>query len=111
MYSKIVEPEENIEAMRLNRNKDGFELTNGPGKWTKAFNIPRHLDGSRLNEGHLKIDTKNRKYPKHIEETPRIGIPNKGEWTQKPLRFIVKGNPYVSRISKRSTVPPQDTWR
>ncbi|MEX5963869.1 DNA-3-methyladenine glycosylase [Staphylococcus ureilyticus] len=108
---RAVEPEENIEAMRLNRNKDGFELTNGPGKWTKAFNIPRHLDGSRLNEGHLKIDTKNRKYPKHIEETPRIGIPNKGEWTQKPLRFIVKGNPYVSRISKCSTVPPQDTWR
>ena len=55
---RAVEPEENIEAMRLNRNKDGFELTNGPGKWTKAFNIPRHLDGSRLNEGHLKIDTK-----------------------------------------------------
>lgn len=108
---RAVEPEEGIELMAYNRGKKGFELTNGPGKWTKAFNIPRHLDGSKLNEGRLKIDTKNRKYPKEIEASGRIGIPNKGEWTHKPLRFTVKGNPYVSRMRKSDMRQSEYTWR
>ncbi|WP_251517699.1 DNA-3-methyladenine glycosylase [Staphylococcus sp. Marseille-Q6910] len=97
---RAVEPEDNIETMQLNRGKRGYELTNGPGKWTKAFNIPRHLDGSRLNEGRLKIDTKRRKFPRHIDESARVGIPNKGEWTHTPLRYTVHGNPYVSKMRK-----------
>ena len=108
---RAIEPEEGIELMAINRGKNGFELTNGPGKWTKAFNIPRHLDGSKLNEGRLKIDTKNRKYPKEIEASGRIGIPNKGEWTHKPLRFTVKGNPYISRMKKSDMRQPEYTWR
>ncbi|RIP07473.1 DNA-3-methyladenine glycosylase [Staphylococcus gallinarum] len=108
---RAVEPEEGIEIMAKRRGKTDFEITNGPGKWTKAFNIPRYLDGSRLNEGRLLIDTKNRKYPQHIEESTRIGIPNKGEWTTKPLRFTVKGNPYVSRMKKSEMDNPDLTWR
>ncbi len=42
------------------------------------------------------IDTKNRKYPKDIIASPRIGIPNKGDWTHKSLRYTVKGNPFAS---------------
>ena len=41
----------------------------------------------------------------------RIGIPNKGEWTTKPLRFTVKGNPYVSRMKKSEMDNPDLTWR
>ncbi|MCI8278050.1 MAG: DNA-3-methyladenine glycosylase [Staphylococcus xylosus] len=108
---RAVEPEEGIEAMSLNRGKLGFDLTNGPGKWTKAFNIPRHLDGSKINEGRLQIDTKNRKHPKIIESSGRIGIPNKGEWTNKPLRFTVQGNPYVSRMRKSDMKHPDVSWR
>ncbi|RIP37398.1 DNA-3-methyladenine glycosylase [Staphylococcus gallinarum] len=108
---RAVEPEEGLELMAFRRGKTGFELTNGPGKWTKAFNIPRYLDGSRLNEGRLQIDTKNRKYPLQIEESARIGIPNKGEWTSKSLRFTVKGNPYVSRMKKSEMNNPDITWR
>jgi len=37
---------------------------------------------------------------------PRIGIPNKGEWTQMPLRFAVAGNPYLTNI--RKTAVQQD---
>ena len=79
---RAVEPEDGIEAMKINRNKSGFELTNGPGKWTKAFNIPRAIDGSTINQCRLSIDVKNRKFPREIEESARIGIPNKGEWTE-----------------------------
>lgn len=107
---RAVEPEQGIERMRENRNKDGYELTNGPGKWTKAFNVPRRLDGSRLNEGRLKIDIKHRKHPRDIVEDARIGIPNKAEWTEKPLRFTVKGNPFVSRMRKSDMMNPDETW-
>ncbi|WP_262940765.1 DNA-3-methyladenine glycosylase, partial [Streptococcus pneumoniae] len=50
---RAVEPEDGIETMKINRNKSGFELTNGPGKWTKAFNIPRAIDGSTINQCRL----------------------------------------------------------
>lgn len=108
---RAVEPEDGIELMKRNRNKTGIELTNGPGKWTKAFNIPRSIDGATLNTGKLSIDLLHRKYPRDIDESPRIGIPNRGEWTQRPLRYTVKSNPYVSRIPKRNTLPCSDTWK
>ena len=34
---RAIEPDEGIGAMNVNRGKSGYELTNGPGKWTKAF--------------------------------------------------------------------------
>lgn len=108
---RAIEPEDGIDAMQRNRNKTGFEITNGPGKWTKAFNIPRAIDGSTLNDCRLSIDEKNRKYPIEIVESARIGIPNKGEWTAKPLRYTVKGNPYVSRMRKSDYVPANTTWK
>ncbi|MCU5745239.1 DNA-3-methyladenine glycosylase [Staphylococcus sp. SQ8-PEA] len=107
---RAVEPLEGIEAMRINRNKDGYDLTNGPGKWTQAFHLPRHLDGTLLNSGRLQINIKQRKRPREIVEDSRIGIPNKGEWTHKPLRFSVKGNPFVSRMRKSAMLNPDDTW-
>ncbi len=59
--------------MFLNKlGKKGYEVTNGPGKWTKAFNIPRAIDGATLNDCRLSIDTKNRKYPKDIIASPLI---------------------------------------
>ena len=61
---RAIEPLDGIEMMKHNRNKSGYELTNGPGKWTKAFNIPRAIDGATLNDCRLSIDTKHRKYPR-----------------------------------------------
>nr|WFO02974.1 DNA-3-methyladenine glycosylase [Staphylococcus aureus] len=77
----------------------------------KAFNIPRAIDGATLNDCRLSIDTKNRKYPKDIIASPRIGIPNKGDWTHKSLRYTVKGNPFVSRMRKSDCMFPEDTWK
>ena len=108
---RAIEPEDGIEMMIQNRGKSGYELTNGPGKFTTAMQIPRTIDGTRLNEGRLKIDTKNRKYPRNIVESPRIGIPNKGQWTHKPLRYTVYGNPYVSHQRKRDYLHPDETWK
>ncbi len=108
---RAIEPLDGIEMMKHNRNKSGYKLTNGPGKWTKAFNIPRAIDGATLNDCRLSIDTKHRKYPRDIVESARIGIPNKGDWTNKPLRYTVKGNPFVSHIRKSDCLNPDETWK
>ncbi|MBI5974286.1 DNA-3-methyladenine glycosylase [Staphylococcus canis] len=108
---RAIEPEMGLSKMSENRGKTGFEVTNGPGKWTIAMQIPRTIDGTHLNEGLLKIDTRHRKYPQIIQESPRIGIPNKGAWTEAPLRFTVKGNPYVSHMRVKDRLPIEDTWK
>ncbi|MBO1219819.1 MULTISPECIES: DNA-3-methyladenine glycosylase [Bacillota] len=109
---RAIEPEHGTEQMALNRNgKTGIELTNGPGKFTQAMQISKTLDGTKLNANCLKIDTTNRRYPKQIERSARIGIPNKGIWTDKPLRFTVAGHPYVSKARKRDSLPCAETWK
>lgn len=109
---RAIEPEYGIEQMEINRNgRTSIELTNGPGKFTQAMNISKSLDGTKLNSGCLKIDTTNRKFPKNIDLSARIGVPNKGEWTDKPLRFTVAGHPYISKARKRDSIPCNDTWK
>lgn len=108
---RAIEPEEGLEQMLENRGKTGYEVTNGPGKLTIAMDIPRSIDGLKINEDALKIDTTQRKYPREIVESPRIGIPNKGTWTTEPLRFTVKGNPYVSHMRVKDRQPQEQTWQ
>lgn len=107
---RAIEPVENIVQMEENRVKHGFELTNGPGKWTQAMNVDPQLDGHHLSEKILYLDETDERIPKEIAAGPRIGVPNKGEWTEMPLRFYVKGNPYVSRLKKNEQLPVEETW-
>jgi len=53
-----------------------------------------------MKENLLYVDFENSKIPKKIEISARIGIPNKGVWTEKQLRYFVAGNKYVSRMKK-----------
>ena len=105
-----IEPTDGIEYMHINRHAEGYNLTNGPGKLTKAMGITRELDGTTINLGKVSLDKKNCKIPKKICTSSRIGIPNKGEWTDKPLRFYVDGNPYVSQIRKKDMKESSITW-
>lgn len=116
-----IEPVINIERMIENRGKDGILVSNGPGKLTKAMGISGKFNKSNISEitknfqkitqemnynskniqeNVLYIDFENSKIPKKIEISARIGIPNKGVWTEKQLRYFVAGNKYVSRIKK-----------
>lgn len=97
-----VQPIEGIKMMEENRKKSGFDATNGPAKWIRAFGITdKQLSGTMLNAGDFSFELKKSKTPQEILATPRIGVPNKGEWTDKNMRYIVKGNPYVSKMYKR----------
>lgn len=108
---RAIQPVVNIEQMMLNRGKDGLLLSNGPGKLTKALAIKMTLDGSLLNEGKLSIHPTKHLVPKKIIVSPRIGIPNKGKWTDELLRYHVDGNPYVSGMRKREMLPISETWK
>ena len=102
-----VEPVENIEMMRERRNvKKGVisnakmpdkNLTSGPGKLCIALGINKtynnkDLLGNRvwLEEGKIFSD-------EEIESGKRIGIDYAEEFAEKPWRFWVKENQFVSR--------------
>lgn len=94
-----IEPHVGREAMIERRGRE-TGLTDGPGKLTKSLGIRRELhNGMELNNGILTL--KPGRTPSEIEETKRIGIDNKKEAVDYPYRFIVKGNPHVSRFRGR----------
>ena len=107
-----IEPDTGKEIMEENRGKTGVLITNGPGKLTKAmgindkFNMSKveilrgKIDIKEMKENTIYIDFEKSKNPLKIEVSARIGIPDKGIWTEKPLRFYVAGNGYVSGMRK-----------
>ncbi len=95
-----IEPVSGIEIMKKNRQTgDLFNLSNGPGKLTKAFNIDRKLNGANLLGEEIYIAApagKNKEY--RILKSKRIGITRNIE---KQYRFYVKDSPFVSAVPKK----------
>ncbi|WP_125711516.1 DNA-3-methyladenine glycosylase [Companilactobacillus kedongensis] len=97
-----LQPIEGIDLMEKNRKKTGFDVSNGPAKWIRAFGIrDKTLSGTLLNSDNFVFSKEKVQTPQNILATPRIGVPNKEPWTSKEMRFIVEGNPYVSKMYKR----------
>ncbi|MHA8111199.1 DNA-3-methyladenine glycosylase [Lactobacillaceae bacterium Melli_B4] len=109
---RAIEPDQGISLMEMNRHNHGINLTNGPGKLTQAMQIDTSLNATVVNLGPIELDlTRQIKVPDQVIATPRIGIPNKGQWTQAPLRYIVAGNPYVSKMLKSQMDLNQNGWK
>jgi len=95
---RAVEPVEGIDVMRRRRpGKTDHNLTNGPGKLCIALDIDRKLDAADLLENRVWLEEAERIPRSRILSGPRIGIDYAEEWIDKPWRFWVKDNPYVSR--------------
>ena len=95
---RALEPVEGIEIMRGRRpGKSEHNLTNGPGKLCIALNIDRKLDGVDLLGNRVWLEEGERIARTRIMTGPRIGIDYAEEWIQKPWRFWIKDNPFVSR--------------
>lgn len=103
---RAIEPVWGIDTMIKNRNgKTGPLLTNGPGKMMQALGITsRKWDLHFLTDSPFEIDLddKSKKTPQEIVASSRVGI-NQSDplWANKPLRYYVKGNRYVSKMKKR----------
>ena len=95
---RAVEPVEGIELMRRRRpGKTDHNLTNGPGKLCIALGIDRTLDAADLLGDRVWLEEFERIPRSRILAGPRIGIDYAQEWIDKPWRFWVRGNPFVSR--------------
>lgn len=93
---RAVEPYSGIDLMYKRRPvKTYTNLTNGPGKLTKALGITMDDYGRTFYEPPLFIAKG--KPPADIAQGPRIGIPNSGEARDYPYRFWVRGNTFVSK--------------
>jgi DNA-3-methyladenine glycosylase len=69
-------------------------LTNGPAKLTQALAITLAENGADLARGRLRIADRTRPVSAVVATGPRVGITRAADW---PLRFWLRGNPYVSR--------------
>jgi DNA-3-methyladenine glycosylase len=95
---RAIEPVEGIDVMRRRRpGKTDHSLTNGPGKLCIALDIDRKLDAADLMGNRVWLEDGERVPRSRILSGPRIGIDYAEEWIDKPWRFWLKDNPYVSR--------------
>ncbi|MCP3030787.1 DNA-3-methyladenine glycosylase [Halobacillus sp. A1] len=93
---RAVEPVTGIDLMYKRRgDKKEKDLTNGPGKLTKALGIMKDDYGRPLDAPPLYITSGYQ--PDKISQGERIGIGNSGEARTYPWRFWVTGNKFVSR--------------
>jgi DNA-3-methyladenine glycosylase len=95
---RAVEPAVGEEVMAANSPPNCRLLTNGPGKFCRAFGLTRRQNGLDLTGSKLYL-VEREEYTPDIAVTRRIGI-NKG--AEKPWRFYDANSRYVSnrRISE-----------
>jgi DNA-3-methyladenine glycosylase len=95
---RALQPVEGIEDMRDRRQTHSDRnLTSGPGKLCIAMGIDRKLDREDLLGERVWIE-EGEKIPRtRIATGPRVGIDYAEEWTEKPWRFWLKDNPFVSK--------------
>ena len=93
-----VEPLENKNLMQEKRKvKKEKDISNGPGKLTKALGITREDNGADLVASeNLWLEDDGYKV-KDIVETTRIGIDYAEEDALKPWRFYIKDSIFVSK--------------
>ena len=94
---RAIQPLEGLTSMRRFRpNVPDTELTNGPGKLTKALSIDKSLNEQDMTVKGPLFVTEPEAYqtPFEVWRSIRIGI---GGVSDKRWRFYLKGNPYVSK--------------
>ncbi len=95
---RALQPVEGIENMRDRRQTHSDRnLTSGPGKLCIAMGIDRKLDREDLLGERVWIEEGEKIPPTRIATGPRVGIDYAEEWIEKPWRFWLKDNPFVSK--------------
>ncbi|RUR13286.1 DNA-3-methyladenine glycosylase [Legionella sp. km772] len=84
-----------IRALEPIKNLRG--KTQGPGLLSKAMGINKQHNRHFLQSDNLFV-AQNPEPPNFsIIERPRIGVHYAKEWAEKPLRFYIEGNPFISK--------------
>jgi DNA-3-methyladenine glycosylase len=92
---RAIEPVEGLRAMkRLRPNVLDRDLTNGPGKLTRALGIDKTLNETDMAVPGLLFITCSDYTKVKVERSPRIGI---STGKDRLWRFYIKDNKFVSR--------------
>jgi len=97
---RALEPIEGIETMLNRRKMKKIEkrLTGGPGVLSQAMGIKTIHYGTSLNSNSIGIEDAPEIPSEHIVSSTRIGVEYADEDAQKPWRFYIKENSWVSRF-------------
>lgn len=71
--------------------------TRGPGLLCRALRIDRNLNGEDLCGNRLSIAAPSSRTCAPIVRRPRVGVAYAGDWADKPLRFYIEHNRFISR--------------
>src|SRR5213082_1860375 len=96
---RAAQPLRGLDSMRKRRPKArrDVDLMNGPGKLCQALDINRALDSEPLDGNRLWLTGRDIEVgDDDIAVSHRIGVENSGEAAVWPLRFFLRGNPFVS---------------
>lgn len=95
---RALEPVAGIDLMAARRNrKREVELCSGPGKLCQAMGITKDENAEDLRGSTLYILDAPPVPTEEIVACPRINIDYSGEAVHYPWRFLIKGNPYISK--------------
>jgi len=100
-----LQPLEGEEIMRSRRLVQGkYQITDGPGKLSKALGIQKKWSGSNLMESQkIWLEDRNIQLEdKHIISGARVGLTTAEECSNWPWRFQVAGSSWVSK--------PKNVW-
>ncbi len=105
---RALEPFEDHEGLRTTRKKDQpREWMRGPAKACQALHVDRDLDGiSLLDSEDIWIEHSVVIHRESVRCSNRIGI---SMATDKPWRFFVDGNRFVSGLARHHSRRPKDS--
>jgi len=63
-----------------------------------------------LGAQNLTITPEATRVPRQVTATARVGVSD-GSWQERPLRYVVAGNPFVSASRKRDWDRETHGWR
>jgi len=96
---RALEPVEGLALMRRRRGGGPLHsLTSGPGKLCIALGIDRRHDRADLLGDRIWIEARAPVPPRAIAAGPRVGIDYAEAWVDRPWRFWLRDNPFVSRV-------------
>jgi DNA-3-methyladenine glycosylase len=99
-FLRAVRPTEGLDLMARRRHlpldeRSVRQLCSGPSKLCQAFGITRSMNGMDVCGDELFFTGGTS--PVNIVSSRRIGVDYAGEGKEWPWRFLLKGDPYVSR--------------
>ncbi len=96
---RALEPVEGLELMAKRRGcpEKPVNLTNGPGRLCIALGISRAQNLQDLTAPPLYLEDAPDVPVAEVVASKRVGVDYAGDWKDKPWRFYVKGNSFVSK--------------